>query len=98
MLAPLAHFLLERLVKVLDVNFKDDAAAAEGVGELDLLEVIDAEEVGDGIEHPLPHVFDELGHLILLAIGKALEDDFSPAGVFVLVDRYAPEDLVHALL
>lgn len=54
MLAALPHLLLERTIQILEVNSQENPTAAEGVGDSDLFEVVDADEVGNGGDDSLP--------------------------------------------
>lgn len=96
--AAFPEFVLQRLFEVLHIEAEGDAIAAEGAGHFELLEVVDAEEVGDRVEDAVAHVLYEFGHVLLLAVGEGLHDDFDAFGVFVLEDGDGAEEVVDAFL
>jgi hypothetical protein len=97
-LPALPQLLLERLLQVLYVDLKGEEAAAEGIGDVDDLEVVDAEQVWDGVDDARLHALDDPLQLPLLRARHALHQHLRLLRVLVLVQRDLPEDLVDLLL
>lgn len=96
--ALLAQFLLQRFLEVLHVDLQREDAAAEGVRHVCRLEVVDAQQVGDGVHDSRLHALDQTLQVLLLRVAQVLYDDLELVGVFVLVEGDLSEDLVDPLL
>lgn len=75
MLAATAHLFFERHFEILDINFKVEGAAAEGVGDFDLLDVVDTKQVGYRVDDSFPKGGDKLLELLFMYVGVIFDDD-----------------------
>lgn len=90
------HFFFEGPFEVLYVDFELVSAAAEGVGDFDLFDVVDAEQVGDGVEYSFFEVVDDFNDFLFFRKAEGLDDHFYFARVSVGVHFDLSEHFVQA--
>ena len=73
-LALLAQLLLQRFLEVLHVDLQREDAAAEGVGHIGDLEVVNAQQVRNGLHDSCLHALDQTLKVLLLRVAQAFYD------------------------
>jgi hypothetical protein len=93
----LPDLFFERFFEVLDVDFECDSAPAKRIGDLDDFEMVNAEQIWDGVDDALSHVFDDVIHVLVFGVGQRFDEYFGVFGVFVAKEGDFSENFVYFL-